>query len=340
MIVSLDNTENILDESIILEDNFTPIISIPIVENSRLGCNIVSYNDINEISKAYDCLDEDAYMAICIANGIDPDNLAVSINESDVLLDPEIVKPFSDRFVINPIVVDEATDFIVDYLINEAYENNNEEYLDYLLEDTYEVLNEILDNIPAGQRAAIRKMILAKKKRDMTAAEWNFAANPHNNFNTRQAAHDYWKKTGRSSSGAESMIRNAFKQNAANRPAPTPTPSPTPQPSPNGEQAAKDYLLKKSHAKWSARRDAILKRRKTINTAKKYTGPAAFAGLGVGIGAAAAYQMRKIKALKNKLSSLEGQLETAPPERKGIIRRMIDRIKAIIQSILNKVRGN
>ena len=65
---------------------------------------------------------------------------------------------------------------------------------------------------------------------------------------------------------------------------------------------------------------------------------------GIVAGGALLYKNRnsiinRIKGLRAKSDQLEQRMQTAPTEQKGLIRRMIDKIKAIIQKLINKLRG-
>lgn len=397
----LDKTESLLEDAIYLEESMNDISAVPVIENSRLGCNIVSYDDIRTLSDQYECLEEDALIGIAIANDLDPDNIAVSIREEDIMLEPSIVNNFSDRFVVDPLIVDEETDIVVNAIIDEALESCDESIIDILEEDTNVILNELFDDLPEGQRAALKKMVLARKKESQKRNavykhEWLSDARKSSNKIDYKMTNRHWRDE-REKNGTGSMIRNALALNAKNRgkrikaendarwerqsknlpvpvktpnlpvPVNTPKPSPAPKPTPSnnsGEQAAKDYLWRKSHQKWAERRDELRARKELGQKIRKGAGilgkgasaigrgvltagkaaakGAAYgtlAGAGIGATGLAVKNMRKIKAMKNKMNQLEARMNTAPPEQKGIIRRMIDRIKQVIHNLMSRIRG-
>ena len=99
--------EQILDEAVYLDENeaVTKVAAIPVVENSRLGAAVVSINDINSIVEDYGCDYEDAFCAIAEQNEIDPEDLAVSVEDWKLIETPElgyvvpniVVKPISEN---------------------------------------------------------------------------------------------------------------------------------------------------------------------------------------------------------------------------------------------------
>ena len=99
--------EQILDEAVYLDENeaVTKVAAIPVVENSRLGAAVVSINDLNSIVEDYGCDYEDAFCAIAEQNELDPEDLAVSVEDWKLIETPElgyvvpniIVKPISEN---------------------------------------------------------------------------------------------------------------------------------------------------------------------------------------------------------------------------------------------------
>ena len=101
------NFEAILDEAVYLDESeaITKIPAIPVVENGRIGAAIVSINDLNSIVEDYGCDYEDAFCAIAEQNELEPDYLAVSVEDWKLIETPElanmvpniVVKPISEE---------------------------------------------------------------------------------------------------------------------------------------------------------------------------------------------------------------------------------------------------
>ena len=82
--------EAILDEAVELNEDeaVTKIKAIPVVENSRLGAAVVSIDNLSSIVEDYGCDYEDAFCAIAEENQIDPDALAVSVEDWKLIETP------------------------------------------------------------------------------------------------------------------------------------------------------------------------------------------------------------------------------------------------------------
>ena len=81
--LNMYNADSILDEAVLLDESesITKLPAIPVVENSRLGCGVVSFTDLDSIVEDYGCDYEDAFCAIAEQNEIGPDTLAVSVED-------------------------------------------------------------------------------------------------------------------------------------------------------------------------------------------------------------------------------------------------------------------
>ena len=101
------NFEAILDEAVYLDESeaITKIPAIPVVENSRIGAAVVSFTDLDSIVEDYGCDYEDAFCAIAEENELDPNSLAVSVEDWKLIETPEladmvpniVVKPISEE---------------------------------------------------------------------------------------------------------------------------------------------------------------------------------------------------------------------------------------------------
>ena len=105
--LNMYNADYILSESEYLNESesITKLPAIPVVENSRLGCGVVSFTDLDSIVEDYGCDYEDAFCAIAEENDIDPNSLAVSVEDYRIIESPElagmvpniVVKPISEE---------------------------------------------------------------------------------------------------------------------------------------------------------------------------------------------------------------------------------------------------
>ena len=64
--LNMYNADSILDEAVLLDESESIVKhpAIPVVENSRLGCGMVSINDLCNLVEDYDCSFEDAFCSI------------------------------------------------------------------------------------------------------------------------------------------------------------------------------------------------------------------------------------------------------------------------------------
>ena len=102
--LNMYNADSILDEAVLLDESesVTKLPSIPVVENSRLGCGMVSINDLCNLVEDYDCSFEDAFCSIAEENEIDTDSLAVVVEDYNLIEMPELVD-IVPNIVVKPI---------------------------------------------------------------------------------------------------------------------------------------------------------------------------------------------------------------------------------------------
>ena len=115
---------------------------IPVIENSRLGAAAVSINNLNSIVEDYGCDYEDAFCAIAEQNEIDPNTLAVSIEDWKLIESPELAN-MVPNIVIKPISENNIVYQAVDYCINEYCNTGDEGYLDYLDELSQDLIMKV-----------------------------------------------------------------------------------------------------------------------------------------------------------------------------------------------------
>ena len=115
---------------------------IPVIENSRLGVAAVSINNLNSIVEDYGCDYEDAFCAIAEQNELDPNTLAVSVEDWKLIESPELAT-MVPNIVVKPISENNIVYQAVDYCINEYSNTGDEEYLDYLDELSQDLIMKV-----------------------------------------------------------------------------------------------------------------------------------------------------------------------------------------------------
>ena len=155
------STMDILDSSTYLlekESSLSPI-AVPVLENQRLGVYTVSYRDIKNISEDYGYYNEDALHAIAEASGIDMDRIAVAIDESDIILDPEIVNEFAQYTIIPESDYSVPSVFVEACLTNFIESDFDEDYLDIMCEPS-----SMVDTLDYYQEGSTLRKIKKKYK--------------------------------------------------------------------------------------------------------------------------------------------------------------------------------
>ena len=132
------NSDAIIDEAVILDESesIIKLPAIPVVENTRLDCGLVHINDLDSIVEDYDCSYEDAFCAIAEQNELDPDNLAVIVEDYSIIETPELVD-LVPNIVVKPISEDNAIYQFCDYAVSALDEGylTEEEFNDIMLDE-------------------------------------------------------------------------------------------------------------------------------------------------------------------------------------------------------------
>ena len=92
---------SILDESYYVDSEVATPTTVPVVENSDLGAAVVRFSDIESISESYGCDFIDAMEAVAEQNEIDPEYLAVAVDEARIIEEPELIYELAN-VVVSP----------------------------------------------------------------------------------------------------------------------------------------------------------------------------------------------------------------------------------------------
>ena len=95
------NGLSILDESCYIDSDVATLTTVPVVENSALGAAVVRFSDIEALAESNGCDFIDAMEAVAEQNEIDPEYLAVAVDEARIIEEPELVYELAN-VVINP----------------------------------------------------------------------------------------------------------------------------------------------------------------------------------------------------------------------------------------------
>ena len=115
---------------------FNNISAIPLVSTSY--GTMIDYRDLSELAENYDISEEDAANIIAESNNISVDDLILSLDEADVILDPEAVTQFSS-FIVRPASPYSEQALLVEAFFDEFENTGNEDILD-ILEENFEAL--------------------------------------------------------------------------------------------------------------------------------------------------------------------------------------------------------
>ena len=151
--LNMYDADSILDEAVLLDESesITKLQAIPVVENSRLGGVVVNLSDLDSIVEDYDCSYEDAFYNIAEQNELDPNHLAVAVEDYSIIETPELVD-LVPNIVVKPISEDNIVYQFVDDCINEYYETGDEGYLDCLDEISDDLIKKVYQNYPNREK--------------------------------------------------------------------------------------------------------------------------------------------------------------------------------------------
>ena len=127
--LNMYNADSILSESEYLDESesITKLPAIPVVENSRLGAAVVSFSDLDNIVEDYGCDYEDAFCAIAEQNELDPNALAVSVEDWKLIETPELAG-MVPNIVVKPISEDSDEYALVEGCFEAFLESGDDAY--------------------------------------------------------------------------------------------------------------------------------------------------------------------------------------------------------------------
>ena len=98
----LNEADNILSEAFMLDPYVSALspLAIPVVENASINKPVVHYNDIVRLAEENIIAYDEAMLIVAEANGIDPDNLVVSVPDYEITANPSIVDEMYNVAVI------------------------------------------------------------------------------------------------------------------------------------------------------------------------------------------------------------------------------------------------
>ena len=108
--------------------------TIALVESNSVGGYVVRFNDIEALSEEYGIDYIDSMLAIAEVNGIDPSYLAVAVNESNIIINPELVYELANVITV-PISKNSSAYKFCEACIDGYMNTGNEGYIELLVED-------------------------------------------------------------------------------------------------------------------------------------------------------------------------------------------------------------
>ena len=124
---------DVLNESVYLDESEYKLspTAVPVVENGRIGANVVSFEDLYRLSEENGIDYFDAMEAIAEANGIDAQSMAVAVPEWKIIEDPSIVNEMAN-VVVRGISENDLICESVGYAVSALCEGDDEGFSDYI----------------------------------------------------------------------------------------------------------------------------------------------------------------------------------------------------------------
>ena len=134
MLIFENENTNLNNDNYCYDDMSLYINAIPVVENSRISAAIVSINDLNSIVEDYGCDYEDAFCVVSEANQINPEDLAVMVEDWKLIETPELAN-MVPNIVVKPISEANFAYQFVDECISEYCNTGDDQYLYNIIDE-------------------------------------------------------------------------------------------------------------------------------------------------------------------------------------------------------------
>ena len=147
------NPFDILNEATYVDgDALISPFTVSMVENSDIGGVVVRFSDVESISESYGCDYIDAMIAIAEENNVDPNYMAVVVDEADIIADPYIITELAN------VVVNPQSPYSLAYQFCEACldcfleSGGDEDYLDIMINESNRVKQNFNGLSPESQK--------------------------------------------------------------------------------------------------------------------------------------------------------------------------------------------
>ena len=133
--LNTSNALSILESAVYLtqEESIVHPSTIPVCENSRLGVVTVNFGDIVKLAESNGMNLASSILSICETDNIDPHQIAMVMEDSEVILYPEVVNE-SIPIVVSPISENDEIYQLCLEAVNAYAESGDESHLTSLLE--------------------------------------------------------------------------------------------------------------------------------------------------------------------------------------------------------------
>jgi hypothetical protein len=162
------NPMAVLNEATYLDEDEAIIRpqTIPVSENSRIGAYTVRFDDVHRLAESHGVDYVDAVVAIAEASGVDPSYLKVAVDESEIIVNPDVVFALPQNGVVVAPLSEQSVAF---RYVNECIslwdqmpdtDESDMALAEALIDDTYleQFLNEgIMDTIKGAASSVADK---------------------------------------------------------------------------------------------------------------------------------------------------------------------------------------
>lgn len=130
------NAETILENAAYLTSGSSMLTpkTVAVTENSTVQAMVVRFGDIEALSEEYGYDYIDAIFAVAEANDIDPQYLAVAVNEADIITNPDMMDDLMN-VVINPQSEDSVAYQFCEAMVDNYAETEDEAFLEAMVDD-------------------------------------------------------------------------------------------------------------------------------------------------------------------------------------------------------------